>query len=180
MSARKVIVYIAMSLDGYIADKTDGLDFLKAVEKEGEDYGYGEFVDSVDTVIMGRKTFDKVLSFGIPFPHETRSTYVITRQNRPPHKNITFYSGSLSELIRRIQNHPGKHIFADGGAEVVNELIQNQLVDTLIVSVIPVLLGDGIPLFKPKDLTQSLKLQSVQSFPSGLVQLEYQFLNNHT
>ena len=77
---RKVIVYIAQSLDGFIAKPDGDIQWLSIVEKEGEDYGYNAFVESVDTVFMGRKTYEKVLSFGIEFPHKGRKCYVLTSQ----------------------------------------------------------------------------------------------------
>ncbi|HEY0041148.1 MAG TPA: dihydrofolate reductase, partial [Flavisolibacter sp.] len=76
---RKVILYIATSLDGYIAKTDDDLGFLSIVEQEGEDYGYGEFLQTVDAVIVGRRTYDKVLSMGYAFPHADKDAYIITR-----------------------------------------------------------------------------------------------------
>ena len=172
-NSRKVILYIAMSLDGYIAGKDDDLSFLSLVEKEGEDYGYSEFISSIDTVIMGRKTFDKVLSFGIPFPHSALKTYIITRTSRPPNELIEFYNGDLSALIAGLKQSSGKHIFVDGGAEIAAELMKNNLIDELVISIIPTLLGDGVLLFKKFIPRSILKLQSVKTFPSGLVQLCY-------
>ncbi len=89
---RKVILYIAASLDGYIAGPNGNLDFLSIVAQEGQDYGYADFIDSIDTVILGPKTYDKVLSFGIPFPHAGKQTFVITKTARPNINNITFYT----------------------------------------------------------------------------------------
>ncbi len=79
MTSRKVILYIASSLDGFIAKENDDISFLSVVEKKGEDYGYHAFIETVDTVIMGRKTYDKVLSFGIDFPHHDKKCYELTR-----------------------------------------------------------------------------------------------------
>ncbi|HNP99428.1 MAG TPA: dihydrofolate reductase, partial [Bacteroidia bacterium] len=78
MNQRKIILYIACSVDGYIAGPNDNLDFLSMVERPSEDYGYQKFTDTIDAVIMGRKTYDKVLSFGIPFPHSGRNCFVVT------------------------------------------------------------------------------------------------------
>lgn len=177
---RPVIVYIAMSLDGYIADAEGGIGWLSQVEREGEDYGYGKFIAAVDTVIMGRKTYDTVLGFGIPFPHADKQCYIITRQPRPQDGNITFYTGAVPELIRSLRSEPGRNIFVDGGAEVVNLLLREQCVDELILSVIPVLLGSGIPLFTAGRPTVPAEFVTSQTFPSGLVQLHYRFTNgNH-
>ena len=92
MKTRKLILYIAMSLDGYIATKDDNLDFLSVVEQEGEDYGYAEFIKTIDTVIMGRKTYDKIMSFGMGFPHADKESYILTRTERPNNGNLNFYN----------------------------------------------------------------------------------------
>lgn len=171
---RKVILYIAMSLDGYIATNEGDISFLSSVEKAGEDYGYKEFMTTVDTVIMGRKTYDKILSFGIPFPHENEYCYIITRQKIPNQKNIEFYSGSLPALVHTLKNKEGKNIFLDGGAAVVHEFLKDNLIDEIILSVIPVLLGSGIVLFQSNRPPLPLKLVHCKSFDTGLVQLHYQ------
>ncbi|MBP1677135.1 MAG: bifunctional deaminase-reductase domain protein [Bacteroidetes bacterium] len=171
---KRIILYIAMSLDGYIADSDGGLDFLSVVEKEGEDYGYEKFVESVDTIIMGRKTYDKVLSFGIDFPHAHKRCYILTRTQRPDEGNITFYNqGNLKMLIQHLKSQQGKDVFVDGGADVVNELLKDGLIDELIISVVPVLLGGGVSLFKMEYPVQKLTLSSAKSFDTGLVQLHY-------
>lgn len=171
--ARKVILYIAMSLDGYIAGKDDDLAFLSMVEKEGEDYGYNDFVSTIDTVIMGRKTYDKVLSFGIPFPHINKKTFVVTRSVRPSVNSIDFYSGNISSLITDLKQKNGKHIYVDGGAELVGELMKFKLIDEFVISIIPIFLGEGNALFKTITSQLPLELLSVRHFQSGLVQLHY-------
>jgi dihydrofolate reductase len=170
---RKVVLYIAMSLDGYIAKRNDDLSFLSTVEKAGEDYGYGEFIKTIDTVILGRKTYEKVLGFGIPFPHADKKTFVITRTEKPAIDNIIFYSSNLTELINKLKIQKGKNIFIDGGAEIVNELMQQNLIDDFIISIIPIFLGDGISLFKQGRPESKLKLIHSTSFEKGLVQLHY-------
>lgn len=170
---RKVILYIAMSLDGFIAGKNDELDFLKQVETAGEDYGYAQFIETIDTVIMGRKTYEIVLSFGIGFPHADKKSYVLTRTSRVADANVTFFNGDVKTLLDDLRKTDGKNIFIDGGAEVVHLLLKNQLIDELIISIIPVLLGDGIRLFKGEEPGQKLELISTKSFEKGLVQLHY-------
>ena len=170
---RNLVLYIAMSLDGYIAKKDDDLGFLSMVEKEGEDYGYGDFINTVDAVIVGRKTYDKVLSMGFDFPHADKDAYIITRTPRPTIGNVKFYSGDLKELVYQLKSQKGKNIFCDGGAEIANELLREDLIDELIISVIPILLGDGIRLFKDGRPEKALELVSVNSFEKGLVQVRY-------
>lgn len=171
MNDRKIILYIATSLDGYIADGNGNISFLSLVENPPEDYGYKEFVDSIDTVIMGRKTYDKILSFGIEFPHKNKKCFVISKSKTGSNQNVDFYNGNLNELIERIRKNPGKNIYCDGGAEMVHELMKVQLIDQYIISIIPILLGNGTHLFKSGFMQQELNLRKTLSYPSGLVQL---------
>lgn len=171
---RKVILYIATSLDGYIAQPNDNLGFLSIVEQEGQDYGYAEFIKTVDAVIVGRRTYDKVISMGFEFPHSDKDTYIVTRTPRPDIGSVKFYTGNLQSLVGKLKAEQGKHIFCDGGAEIVNELLKHNHIDELIVSVIPILLGSGTKLFKDGRPELKLKLLSAKSFEKGLVQLHYQ------
>lgn len=178
-SERKVVVYIATSVDGYIAGPNDGMDFLSIVNEEGQDYGYFAFIETVDTVIVGRKTYDWVMTQVPEFPHADKESYIITRSPKPmaAHSGkgkVQYYAGDLKELVEKLKSQPGKNIFVDGGAAVVNSLLQAQLVDEIIVSVIPILLGDGVRLFQDGRPEQNLRFVSSKSFPKGLVQMHYQ------
>jgi dihydrofolate reductase len=173
---RKVILYIASSLDGYIAQPNEDLSFLSIVDQEGQDYGYSDFVKTVDTVIVGRKTYDKVISMGIDFPHPDKEVYIITRTTRPNIGSAKFYTGDLKSLISKLKSEKGKNIFCDGGAEIVNELLKDVLIDEFIISVIPILIGNGTKLFKDGRPEQKLELVSVKSFDKGLTQLHYKRL----
>ena len=173
MSQRKLILYIATSLDGYIAKPNDDLSFLNRVQREGEDYGYANFIATVDTVMLGRRTYDWVMSQVAEFPHADKESYVITRTPRPPEGNVQFYSGDVKQLVKELKRQTGKHIFCDGGAELVNELLQHKLIDEFIISVIPILLGSGIRLFNNGRPEQDLELIAIQQFDTGLTQLHY-------
>jgi dihydrofolate reductase len=177
MNNRKVILYIATSLDGYIAKPNDDLSFLSMVQKQGEDYGYTDFIATVDTVILGRKTYDWVMKQVSEFPHANKQAYIITRTQRPNIGNTVFYTGSLKELVGKLKNEPGKNIFCDGGAEVVHELLMHQLIDEFIISVVPILVGNGTRLFKDGRPEQALQLASARSFDTGLTQLRYKWLH---
>lgn len=172
---RKVKVFIATSLDGYIAKPGDDLSFLKLVEKEGEDYGYAEFTATIDTIILGRRTYDWVLREIGPSHYDNGQwrVYVMTRTERPSVGKTRFYAGSLPELINQLKAEAGKDIYCDGGAEIVTELLKNDLIDEFIISVIPVLVGDGTRLFKDGRPEQRLELISTKQFDKGLVQLHY-------
>jgi len=173
ITERKLILFISMSLDGYIATKDNSLEFLSVVEQEGEDYGYNDFITSVDTVIIGRKTYEKVIAMGYEYPHTDKDVYILSRTAKPAIGNFKFYANNLSGLVNNLKKQPGKHIYCDGGAEVANELMKNNLIDEFIISVIPILLGDGIKLFKDNRPEQILELLTIKQFSKGLIQLHY-------
>ena len=175
---RKLFLYIAVSLDGFIAKQDGDIGFLSEVEKEGEDYGYSTFMETVDTIIVGRKTYDKILSMDIEWPYGAREVYVFTRSPKPDSGTLHFYSGNLSDLISKLKNQEGKHIYCDGGAETIHQLRMDDLIDEMIISVIPVLLGNGIALFHSGLQEKKLRLLSADSFEKGLVQLHYICVKN--
>lgn len=172
---RKLSLFIASSLDGYIAKPNDDLSFLKIVEKEGEDYGYADFTATIDTIIVGRKTYDFVLKeIGAShYDNGERDVYVITRTEKPKEGRTTFYTGNLTDLVKQLKSENGKNIYCDGGSEIINELLKNDLIDDFIISVIPVLLGNGTRLFKDERPEQELEFIGSKSFETGLVQLQY-------
>lgn len=175
---RKLIVYIAASLDGIIAGPGDDLSFLESVQTEGEDYGYGAFMSTIDTVILGRKTYDWVMDHAGKFPHGHLQSYVLTRTSRPAEGSCSFYSGDLAQLVGQLKSEKDrKNIFCDGGAQVINELLRLKAVDEIILSVIPVLLGTGTRLFNDSFAVQNLELISAHSFATGLVQQHYKVLH---
>ena len=172
---RKLSLFIATSVDGYIAKPNDDLSFLKRVEKEGEDYGYSEFTTNIDTILLGRKTYDYVLKeIGAShYDNGQREVYVLTRTAKPKVGSTTFYTGSLTELVQQLKSKPGKNIYCDGGAEIINALLQHDLIDEFIISVVPILLGNGTRLFKDNRPEQLLEFVSSGSFDTGLIQMHY-------
>ncbi len=102
----------------------------------------------MDTVIVGRKTYEKVISMGFDFPHADKDAYIITRTPKQNVGSIKFYIGDLKILIEKLKAENGKNIFCDGGAEIVHELLKENLIDEFIISVIPILVGNGTKLFK--------------------------------
>lgn len=176
---RELILYISMSLDGFIATEDDDLSWLSVVEKEGEDYGYDDFNDTVDTYIVGRITYEKILELtGGVFPQAAKhQCYVITRESREPENGVTFYSGEIGELIGELKSRNGKHIYCDGGGQVVKLLMDKNLIDEYVISVIPVILGNGKRLFMGGTSTIPLHALPVKYFNTGLVQLRYRKAN---
>jgi len=175
---RKLILYIAMSLDGYIAQPNDNIEFLSMVEQVGQDYGYGAFLNTVDTVIVGRKTYDKVISMGYAYPHTGKDVYVVTKAPRQNIDTVKFFNGNLKALVSKLLSEKGKNIYCDGGAEIVNQLLKDDLIDEYIISVVPILLGDGTKLFKDGRPEQKLELISSKQFEKGLLQIHYKRVKN--
>jgi dihydrofolate reductase len=175
-NSRKVILFIATSLDGYIAKPNDDLSFLSIVEQEGEDYGYSAFLSTVDTIIIGRRTFDWVVNQIGKYPDEGMKVYIISRNKKPGNDLFTYYSGNLKELILNLKIQKGKHIFVNGGAQIVNELLKEKLIDEIIISYISILVGNGTRLFLENITEQRLKLISSKNYSNGLLQVHYKIL----
>lgn len=172
---RKVALYIGVSLDGYIAKPGDDLSFLDLANKEGEDYGYTEFITDVDTYLIGRRTYDWVAqNVGLQhYEKENKTLYVVSRTKSEDTEKIKFFNGTPSELVRQLKSQPGKKIYCDGGSEVIDDLLKNDLIDEIHLSIIPILVGDGIRLFKDGRPEQLFTVGGVKSYDTGLIQLHY-------
>jgi len=170
---RNLILYISCSFDGYIAKPNDDLSFLNLVQIEGEDYGYNDFISTVDTVILGRRTYDWVIGEVQEFPHFDKEVYVITHREQPAKGNINFYGGDLQKLVLKLKSESGKNIFCDGGSEIVNQLLTYKLFDEIIISIVPIVVGNGTRLFKDGRPEQEFKHCGTKTYNSGLVQLHY-------
>jgi len=164
-------VFIATSLDGYIARPDGGIDWLKIVEQPGQDYGYKAFADSVDTLVMGRKTYDVALGFGT-WPHSGKRCIVLTHRYSAPCFGEEFMFGDPRMIAGKLGDEGARRVYVDGG-DIIRQFLEAALIDDLTLSVVPILLGDGIPLFRRGMPEQRLKLVEGRTFPSGLVQLRY-------
>jgi dihydrofolate reductase len=171
---RKVSLYIATSLDGKIAGKDGELDWLSHIPNEAKsDYGYGAFLAGVDTILMGRKTWDQVLSFGGTYPYPGMKGYVFSLTKRKSKiKSVKYTSDDPSAFVKKLKTKPGKTIWLIGGAGLAGELLNSELVDELIVTIVPVILGNGIPLFDQHP-EQWFDLTKTETFDTGFVQLTY-------
>jgi dihydrofolate reductase len=174
----KVSVYIASSLDGYIARKDGGLDWLNeanATVPDGDDCGFRAFMDSVDALIMGRKTYESVLSFG-EWPYGETPVVVLSRNaiSFPPSvpDTVTHSSESPRDLLQRLSNEGVEHVYVDGGY-TIRGFLSVGLIDEITVTVIPVILGDGIPLFGTFDSDVKLTHLSTTAYDFGFVQTTY-------
>lgn len=166
---RSVILYIATSLDGYIARRDGGIDWLFT----DQDYGYREFFAGVDTVVMGRKTYDQALTFGA-YPYEGREGYVFSRQRAgEKDRHVAFIADDVAAFTGRLKQRPGKNIWLVGGSGMVASFMQENLIDAYVISIHPVALGGGIPLFAAPLPSTWLTLVDTTTFDSGLVQVTY-------
>lgn len=164
MTNRKIILYIATSIDGFIADKNGCIDWLNTgATDDVVDTSYEDFYQHVDTVVLGRKTYDQVTTSLAPdnYPYADSTTYVLTSQSRENKENIIFTDQSVVELVTQLKNKPGKDIFIVGGASIIQPLVENQLIDDYILATISIILGEGIPLFHPIKKSVTLKPVSV-------------------
>lgn len=174
----KVSVFIATSLDGFIARENGELDWLPVGggEAGGEDYGYNDFINSIDLIVMGRKTYEKVLSFGewaygrIPVIVLTSGAVKI-----PEHlvQSVRVMACTPTELVEEFSASGVKHIYVDGG-KTIQGFLREGVIQQLIITRIPVLIGKGIPLFGP--LVHDIQLRHVEThqYPNGLVQSRYE------
>lgn len=166
-------VFIATSLDGFIARPDDALDWLPA--DGGEEHGYDEFIATVDAIVMGRRTFETVLTFGTwPFG-KTPVIVLSTHPSRivvPDGAVCEAMAGTPQEVVTRLGERGLQHLYVDGGA-TIQRFLEAGLIQRLILTRIPVLLGSGLPLFGP--LSRDIRLEHVgtRSYASGLVQSEY-------
>lgn len=166
-------MFIATSLDGYIATKDDSLEWLFKVDGEG-DNGYSDFYETVDTVIMGRRTYDWLLEQELEsFPYEGKECYVFSRTLSEDNENVKFFSGDVVDFTNHLKNKEGKDIWVMGGGDLIHSFIKEKLVDELIITVSPVLIGKGIPLFKEVDFELELTLKSINRF-NQFVELHYE------
>ena len=171
---RKIILFIASSLDGFIARIDGTIDWLFT----GSDYGYAQFYDSIDTVLVGRKTFDQVLEFS-KSPFENKKCFVFTRQtnlynqNNQNNQDVQF-NHNIIETVKQLIKYPGKDIWLVGGSEIISVLLHANLINEIILSIHPILLGSGIPLFSDNRKLSCLRFMNSKTFESGLVQLHYE------
>jgi dihydrofolate reductase len=176
MTRPRCSVFIATSLDGYIARPDGGIDWLSIVEMPGEDYGYQEFFDSVDVLVLGRKSYDVVLGFP-EWYYPGKRCIVLTHRPAESRHGEEFYSGDVEALVRQLGESGVRRIYVDGG-EVIQQFLKAGLIDDMTLSVIPILLGSGIRLFAGGEPEQRLSLESSRSWPSGLAQLRYRLGND--
>ena len=161
-----------MSLDGFIARENGEIDWL--FDGQDMDYGYGEFVKTIDTVLVGGSTFRQVLSFGGDFPYADKRCYVFTRDVASTHEYAEFIHHDILHHIEQWKNEEhGKDIWLVGGGEINTMLLEAGLIDELQLFVHPVILSKGIRLFNAGDMDRWFKLADVEEFVDGMIHLTY-------
>ena len=170
----EIILYIASSLDGFIARKDGDVSWLDACQTEGQDYGYSEFLSTIDLIVMGSRTYEQLKSFG-PWPYGEIKTYVLTGRDLPVQggANLAIYHGSAEDLTQKIRYESQKSIWLLGGAAVARSFLKVGAVDAIILPIIPVLLGEGISLFGENGADSTLQLKEARLYQNGVVQLHY-------
>ncbi len=166
---RDVTYFVACSLDGFIARMDESFDWLFA----DEDYGFAEFYRSVDAVVMGRKTFDLALAFD-EYPYRGKRAYVFSRhQIDSPLDDAEFVTEDPARFVKKLKQQPGGRIWVVGGGEISAALLQAGLVDELVLSIHPITLGQGVPLFERYGVETRWVVYSSRVYQNGLVQVTY-------
>ena len=179
----EVILYVASSLDGYIARPDGAVDWLDEVPEQGDgqedvpadDYGYGEFLAGVDVVMMGRVTYEQLLTFDVDYPYPGTVGYVFSRTRAGEQdENVQFVDGAdIPGLICQLKAASDKNIWLIGGGQLVQEFLKLHLIDRIELLILPIILGEGIPLFPPPTTEISLSLVAIRSHGNGMAQLTY-------
>lgn len=170
------LVFIAQSLDGYIADKNGGLEWLESVPNPDKlDMGYSAFTNKIDAIIMGRTTFETVCSFGIDWPY-TKPVFVLSNSikslEQKLESKVKIVNGSLSTVLETINKEGYNKLYIDGG-QVIQSFLKEDLIDEIIITTIPILLGGGHSLFGDLDQHMSFDLAKSEIFLDTIVQNTY-------
>jgi len=175
MADRKIVVFAGTSADGFIARPDGDIEWLTSRPKPKDFYGMGAFAASIDSKILGRKTYDKSLALGAKFDGTTK-TYVFSTQPPPtaPPAGVEFVSEAIDSFARRLRAAPGKDIWMMGGGGIIASFLDAGAIDEMIVNVAPVLIGEGIPLIAFGLRHVPMKLLSAREFADGVVQLHYE------
>ncbi|MBE7683597.1 MULTISPECIES: dihydrofolate reductase family protein [Paenibacillus] len=171
--SNKVVLYIAMSLDGYIARKDGSVDWLFDVEGDGGDNGYAAFYQTIGTVVMGRTTYEDVLKLSEDFLYADRPTYVLSRSEQPPAPHVQFTTEPVESLIPRLQQASDADLWIVGGGQLVQAVMEKRLLHEIEVAIIPKILGEGIPLFPQGIVPSNLKMMRTQTL-GQIVSILYQ------
>ncbi|MCL4233849.1 MAG: dihydrofolate reductase family protein [Deltaproteobacteria bacterium] len=163
-------VFIAMSLDGFIARPDGAVDWLDRVDMPDEDFGFFAFFNTVDAVVFGRKTWDVACGFST-WLYGEKSCFVLTNRDAEPKHGEEFLRGTAEDVVVELARRGMRRAYIDGGI-VIRQFLDAGLIDDITVSIIPIVLGDGIRLFDI-GTERALTLEECRSWPTGLVQVKY-------
>ena len=169
-------LYIARSLDGYIATPDGGVEWLNEIPNPtNENHGYNALLESVDTVLMGGRTYHEIIGFSVPWPYKDKQTYVIAHNNTnvTPNEKVEFITEDIYRRISALKEAEGKDIWLVGGGVLTTMLLNHDLIDEMQIAIVPTILGEGLPLFPDKPKTQKWTLIENKSFSTGLALLTY-------
>ena len=168
---RKVVLGLGISLDGYIARADGAVDFLFMPK----DYSMGPFFATIDTAIMGRKTYDDALKMGGgDFSGSKMKKYVFSHSQSPGERGgVTFVNESPKPFIEKLRKQPGKNIWLMGGGELARDFLKDDVVDELYIGIVPILIGEGRPLFPSGFPQREFALLENKTFSKGLIALKY-------
>jgi dihydrofolate reductase len=169
----KISVFIATSLDGFIAGENGELDWLDSMTIAGEDYGYAQFIANIEVLVMGRNTYEKVLGFG-DWPYAGLRVIVLSNSLTQVINGAELFADSPEQLMAKLRTENINHVYLDGG-NTISQFVNANMVDEMIISLIPIILGSGKRLFNNIEQRHQLHLLKQQTFPSGLVQLHYSY-----
>lgn len=172
---RKVILYIACSLDGYISRDNDSIDFLAGQTNEIVDYGYDQFLASVDTLILGSKTYSELINhiFVGVWPYVGKKVYVFSNRLKGSNEEVIFVDGDVVQFVESLKQTEGSDIWVVGGRGVIDPLLKAKAIDRYIITLMPNIIGSGKRLFPQLDSDTLLKLVSTETF-NGMVMLTYE------
>ncbi|WP_255495529.1 dihydrofolate reductase family protein [Dysgonomonas sp. 521] len=172
---KKIILYIASSIDGRIAEPDGGIEWLSEFPiTEEMNYGYKEFMDSTDTIIMGGRSWRELSNMDAMGAYADKTVYVVSRHDWGEKGNVKFITKNVIEHILDLRNEPGKDIWLFGGGELVSMLLAAELVDEMQITYIPVILGKGVSLFPEQPKESKWELTESQSYSSGILMVKYQ------
>src|SRR6266568_818956 len=174
---RNVIVHIATSADGYIARPDGDLEWLTSRPAPEGFYGMNAFMRSIDTKLLGRKTYEVSLRMGAKFDSKSRNIVFSRHPPADAPSGVEFVNDAIGPFVSRLREHPGKDIWLMGGGELIASFLDEQAIDEFVISVVPVFIGDGIPLIARRHRHVSLDLHSIERFEDGVVQLHYRVPN---
>ena len=169
----KFTYYIATSLDGFIARSDGSVDWLPQSKQGGEDYGYSDFYNSVDALVIGRVTYEQILGFG-DWPYPNNPTFILTSSSLTTNRNDVKIVAAIDQLIDELNQSGYRHIWLVGGGTTAGKFLDNQLIDRVIQTIVPIALGEGIPLFVGHTIERELQIERTCQFADGFVQISYE------